>query len=99
MIAYKLFRQRKDKSLGSLFINRKERLQKGIWLEAKPYLTKGYKFRPGWHVLPKPEAPHLSMKNRVWQKVKIKNYYEIQRPKSQGGNWFIAREMKILDKQ
>lgn len=34
MITYKLFRQRKDGTLGSLFINRKARLPEGVWLQA-----------------------------------------------------------------
>ena len=62
MIAYKLFKVRKDGSIGSLFINQKDRLQINTWLEAKPHRTKGFAFRPGWHALFSPSAPHLSKK-------------------------------------
>lgn len=44
--SYKLFRVLKSGEITSLFINKKERLQKGIWLEAKSYPTDGYKLRP-----------------------------------------------------
>ena len=36
-------------SITSLFINKSERLEHNEWLEAKPFPTKGYKFRPHWH--------------------------------------------------
>lgn len=96
MLAYKLFRLRKDGSLGSLFINRKVRLEEGVWLPAGIHETKGYTCRPGWHCTSEPTAPHLSEKGRVWKKVQIEDYYEMNRPKSQGGKWFIATIMKIL---
>ena len=96
MIAYKLVRQRKDGTLGSLFINRKDVLQKDVWLTAKPYPTKGFAVRPGWHCTKFPEAPHLSMNGRVWVKVDIEEFKEFKRPESQGGIWFIANRMKIL---
>tara|TARA_Y100000310_G_scaffold186813_1_gene186937 strand:- start:430 stop:642 length:213 start_codon:yes stop_codon:yes gene_type:complete len=44
MFGYKLFRVRKDGTLGSLFINKKERLPIGKWIKAESYPTKGYKF-------------------------------------------------------
>lgn len=64
-IAYKLFRQLKSGDITSLFINKTERLEKNKWLQAKPYPTDGYKFRPYWHCTEKPQAPHLSLKGRV----------------------------------
>lgn len=97
MIAYKLFRQRKDGSLGPLFINRKQRINVGIDYPAEEHLTKGFAFRPGWHCCSKMEAPHLSKKERVWCKVEIKNYTEHQRPASQGGLWYTANSMKVLE--
>lgn len=97
MIAYKLFRKRKDGSLGSLFINRAEKLNKGIELPAKSYPTKGYKYRPKWHCLAKPEAPHLSKKGRIWYKVFMEEYERIERPPSQGGVWFLAGKITILE--
>lgn len=96
MIAYKLFRLRRDGSLGSLFINRKIRLEVGVWQKAESHPTKGFAVREGWHVTSSPNAPHLSMKGRVWKKVEIKDYYEMNRPESQGGKWFIAKRMRII---
>lgn len=97
MICYKLFRQLKDNSITSLFINKSEKLELNKWLKAKSYPTKGYKFRPYWHCMEKPEAPHLTMKNRVWKKVEIKDYKEFNRPKSQGGKWYLANYIKIIN--
>jgi len=34
--------------------------------------------------------------NRVWVEVEIKDYNEEQRPKSQGGMWYLAKEMQII---
>jgi hypothetical protein len=97
MIVYKLIRKRKDGSFGPLFINRKQVLPIGKWLVAENHPTKGYANRPGWHCCNKPEAPHLSMNGRRWLKVEIKDYYEFKRPKTQGGVWFIAKQMKIIE--
>lgn len=96
MIAYKLFRQRKDGSLGSLFINRRRKIPVGQWLEAESFPTKGFKVRPGWHVTMRPQAPHLSMKGRVWRKVEIADYTKVVRPESQGGVWMLANMMMVL---
>lgn len=97
-IAYKLFRVRKNGTIGSLFINRKAILPIGEWVEAKPYKTKGFAFRPGWHCTKKPHAPHLGMEGRAWYKVEIETYTEHIRPKNQGGMWYLAHRMKILEK-
>lgn len=96
MIAYKLLRQRKDGSLGPLFINRKQKLNLDVTYKAESHLTKGFAFRPGWHCTSLPQAPHLSMKGRVWAKVKIDNFVEIRRPASQGGLWYLADSMTIV---
>ena len=98
MIGYKLFRVRKNGSIGSLFINKKEKLPLDKWLEAKNYPTKGYSIRPGWHLCEKPVAPHLSIKNRAWFKVEFMNAETIKRPQSQGGLWYLAPYIKILEK-
>lgn len=95
MIGYKLFRKLKDGSLTSLYINKKEKLPIGAWIEAKAYPTKGYTFRPYWHSVVQPNAPHLSLKNRVWCEVEIKDYEEYKRPKNQGGIWFLSKRLKI----
>ena len=96
MLAYKLFRRRKDSTLGSLFINRKRVLIEGVWMDALPFRTKGYAYRPGWHVMSRPEAPHLTLRDRVWRQVEIDDWQIMDRPASQGGRWFIAGRMKIL---
>jgi len=97
MIAYKLFRTLKSGEISSLFINKKERLPLDKWLKAEKHKTKGFAFRPGWHCTAKPEAPHLSMKDRKWFKVEITDYTEFKRPKSQGGLWYLANNMRILE--
>jgi hypothetical protein len=98
MIAYKLVRQRADGTLGPLFIDARLRLQLGTWLEARHDVRrKGFAFRPGWHCTAKPEAPHLSPKGRVWLKVEIDDYEEHRRPANQGGLWYLANRMKILE--
>lgn len=95
MIAYKLFRERKDGTLGPLFINRKLRVPIGVELEAEDHPTKGYAHRPGWHCTHKPIAPHLSEKDRVWAEVEIEDYTEFKRPITQGGLWYLANRMKV----
>ena len=96
MIGYKLFKQRKDGTLGPLFINRRQKLLIGEIYYAESHRTKGYVFRPGWHICSEMNAPHLSKKNRVWAKVKFSDYTKHVRPESQGGVWFIANEMTIM---
>jgi hypothetical protein len=96
MIAYKLVRKLKNESLSSLFIHKKDRLPIGIWLKAKSYPTKGFAFRMGWHCTLQPIAPHLSIKNRVWVEVEIKDFTYYERPESQGGTWVLAQQMMIL---
>ena len=95
-IGYKLFRKMKNGDIKSLFINKSEVLPFNTWLEAKPYPTKGYKFRPYWHCTDEPNAPHLSEKNRVWLKVEMLEYEVFERPQSQGGIWYLAKKIKIL---
>jgi hypothetical protein len=97
MMAYKLCRLTKNKKITSLFINNKNSLPFNIWLKAESHPTKGYKLRPFWHCTSKPYAPHLSEKERVWVKVEIKNYEKFERPESQGGLWFLAKNIKLLE--
>ena len=97
MICYKLFRQLKDGNITSLFINKTRRLPIGEWLDAEEYPTKGFAFRPMWHCTRTPEAPHISMNNRVWYKVEVQEYEEFKRPKNQGGMWYLSKRIKILD--
>jgi hypothetical protein len=95
---YKLFRVRRDGTgtLGPLFINRPQVIQTGSWLQAEPHRTKGFAFRPGWHICSKPLAPHLSKKGRVWFKVEMQNAVPFLRPTAQGGLWFLAQRMKVI---
>jgi hypothetical protein len=96
MKAYKLFKVRRDGSIGSLFIKPRDRLPLNQWLHAENIPTKGYAVRAGWHAMAKPEAPHLSPKGRRWFEVEIEDHEQYERPKSQGGIWFLAQRMKIL---
>jgi hypothetical protein len=96
MKAYKLFTVRKDGTLGSLFINRRQRIPVGVWLQAESHPTKGYKLRPYWHCTPEPTAPHLSIEGRRWHEVLIKEVVEMERPKSQGGTWYLAGQLKVI---
>ena len=97
MIAYKLFREMKDGTIKSLFIDKTKPLPLGVWLEAESHPTKGFAYRPGWHCTDKPYAPHLSMKGRVWHKVYVSDYEEYHRPANQGGVWLLAESIKIME--
>lgn len=97
MIAYKLLRvRRRDNTLGPLFINCRQVLPVGEWLQAEPHRTKGFAFRPGWHATHAPRAPHLSMKGRAWYAAEIDDYVEVPRPARQGGMWYLAQRMRLL---
>jgi hypothetical protein len=96
MIAYKLLRVRKNETLGPLFINRRQIIPVGTWLDAEDHPTKGYAHRKGWHCTLQPIAPHLSKKNRIWCKVSVKEMAKYKRPESQGGTWVLAQKMKII---
>ena len=97
IVAYKLVRRRRDGTLGPLFINKQQVVPIGRWLQAESHPTPGFKVRPGWHCTSKPVAPHLSMKGRVWCKVEITHFTEFERPKAQGGLWYIAGRMRVLE--
>ena len=97
MIAYKLVRAMKDGSYAPLFINQRFRFTFDEWMIAECHPTKGFAVRQGWHTTSQPVAPHLSPKGRVWLKVEIDDYEEFQRPENQGGLWFIAQKMKVLE--
>jgi hypothetical protein len=101
MLAYKLLKRRKDGSVGSLFINAAARLEPGVWMEAEAHRRAGFAFRPGWHCLVRPSAPHLKMQlsngeQREWWVVEIEDYDLFQRPEEQGGCWYLAQRMKLL---
>ena len=102
MEAFKLFRLLKSGEITSLFINKTRRLPYNEWMDFENYPTSGFAERPGWHCTVEPNAPHLKMvlKNgevRVWKRVLIEDYTKFQRPDNQGGLWYLAKRMKILD--
>jgi hypothetical protein len=103
MIGYKLFRQRRDGTLGPLFINRGQVLPVGKWLDAEAHATPGFAYRPGWHATLYPVAPHLAVwpkseaRPRVWAKVQLQGTRTYSRPESQGGTWVLAQRLKILE--
>jgi hypothetical protein len=101
MKAYKLLRKRKDGSLGPLFINARQRIPHGEWLQAEAHRRKGFAFRPGWHCAVQPEAPHLNLElasgeTRVWCEVEIDQFTEYARPANQGGKWLLAERMRLI---
>ena len=96
MMAYKLMGLRCDGTLGPLFINRKQVVPVGQWLEAEDHPTKGYARRPGWHVCTSVSASHLKMSGRVWCEVEVEDYTELKRPDIQGSVWLIANKMKVV---
>lgn len=96
-LGYKLFRVRKDGSIGSLFCSTRDRLPQDKWMWAQDCPARGLAPRPGWHVLPRPHAPHLTEEGRRWYRVEVDHYYTINRPATQGGEWLIARRMRILN--
>ena len=65
--------------------------------QIKTHPTKGFAVRPGWHICREPVAPHLSMRGRVWCKVrfdgKIRSHI---RPKAQGGLWYTSTYLTII---
>jgi len=95
---HKLFSIRKNGTIGSLFINKREVILIDVWLDAKEYPTKGFKIRPYFHCTSLPIAPHLTMKNRAWFEVEIDDFIDMNRPKSQGGLWYLAKRMKVIKK-
>jgi len=97
MIGYKLFKLRKNGTIGPLFINSRQIIPIGTWLQAEDHPTKGFAHRPGWHTSIEPIAPHLSPKGRIWAKVEIEDVKEWKRPRRQGGMWYIAQRMKVLE--
>jgi hypothetical protein len=95
--AYKLFRVRRDGSIGPLFIDRKARLPLGVWMRAGANPTKGFAFRPGWHCARRPVAPHLKVDGRAWFVVEVCGFLQkLKRPEAQGGEWLLAERLRII---
>lgn len=98
MIGYKLFRKRKDGSIGPLFINKTLRIEPGVTYQMESHRTKGFAYRPGWHICREPKAPHLSQNGREWRKVEFDLLDTIERPESQGGVWYLGKTLKVLER-
>lgn len=101
MEAYKLFKLRRDGSIGPLFINASQRVPIGEWVEAGDHPTKGFAHRPGWHCTFEPDAPHLAMETkggprRVWALVEVEGTTVYDRPESQGGQWVLAERLRVV---
>ena len=94
---WKLFRQRKDGTIGPLFINARLRIESGRWMKAECHPTKGFAVRPYWHATSEPVAPHLSTKGRVWRQVELQGVTELHRPERQGGTWYLAEHLRVID--
>jgi hypothetical protein len=92
---YKLMRVRKDGTLGPLFINARQKIEMGEWVQSKTHPTPGFAIRPGWHAVKKPVAPHLSKRGRVWVKVSLKGVRLFDRGRSHGGTWLLAKWMRV----
>ncbi len=93
---WKLFKLRKDGSIGPLFINARLRVPVGVWLQAEAHPTKGFAYRPGWHATLQQSAPHLrTTGNRVWCRVSLEGVRYYKRPESQGGTWVLAESLRV----
>ena len=101
MEVYKLFRQRKDGTLGPLFINARLRVPIGKWMAAECHPTKGFAVREGWHATLVQSAPHLKSgpdSGRVWCLSEVRGeVIHYKRPESQGGSWVLAPELKVIE--
>ena len=96
-LAFKLFCVKKGE-IHSLFINKKESLPIGKWIPAKMFVTPGFSPRYGWHALSLPIAPHLSKKRRAWFLIEVSGVSKHTRPLSQGGLWYTADRIRILER-
>lgn len=103
---YKLFRLRKDGTLGTLFVDRSLVIPVDEWMPAKDLSVMaqslGLKARPGWHATLTPYAPHLKLnlasgEKRVWVNVALRDTTLYDKPESQGGTWVLANELKVLN--
>jgi hypothetical protein len=99
---WKLVRQRKDGTLGPLFINRPLIYKIGVWFQAEDHPTKGFARRPGFHACSIRSAPHLEMRlsngeQRVWCKVLLKDFEEYERPASQGNTWILSNHICFVE--
>lgn len=107
--AYKLFRVRRDGSLGPVIINRGARIPVGEWLECEDHSGKaksyGVAVRVGFHACAEPVAPHLTKPskkadadNRTWYAVELEGAVEMHRGVDGGSDWFVARRMRVVER-
>lgn len=107
MRAYKLFRVRRDGSLGPVIINRGQRIETGKWLKFEDHSDKarsyGVAIRPGFHATKEPHAPHLTngskqaiADNRTWFVVELQKVRAEHRGVDGGSDWYVAEKMKVL---
>ena len=96
MLACKLFRQKANGSITSLFADKSRELPIGEWMDAECHPTKDLKVRPYWHCTSTPNAPHLSERGRVWMMVEMRDFNGMPRPKSKGEEWYLAGAIKII---
>ena len=94
--AWKLFTLRKDGTIGPLFVNRRQRIPTGLWIDAEAHHPGHLKFRPGWHCAHAKLAPHLVKYGRQWRRVKIMQFDVHKKPKCQGGLWYVAQRMYVF---
>lgn len=102
-IAWKIFRLRRDGSLGPLFVERDRIIPIGEWLDATlDIIPKGLSTRPGWHCA-STVPPHIKLGRlasgevRVLARVEIRDFELHYRPEAQGGLWFTSRWLKVLE--
>jgi hypothetical protein len=94
MTVYKLMKQRKDGTLGPLFINSSQCIPLGSWLKAESHQTKGFAYRPGFHCTLTPKSHIMEKPGRVWVRVRVKNYKLINKPNSTD-QWVLAQQMIV----
>ena len=103
MEAFKLFAMRKDGTLGPLFINKRQVIPMGEWLDAGTHPRSGFAVRTGWHAALRQSAPHLMardggmVKGRVWARVELQDTTLYNRPEAQGGTWVLGQRMRVLE--
>lgn len=83
-----------------LFIDKNTPVPMGQWMRAEDHPTKGFAYRPGWHCCSAMTAPHLkkvlkSGRQRVWVRCEVDEYEVLDRPESQGGQWYLAKWIKL----
>lgn len=76
MTGYKLFEMDKKGLLHPLFIGKDRPTPVGVWVDAEAIETKGFAFRPGWHIGTIPDAPWLRSADGTY-KAKRKDHVRV----------------------